>query len=204
MAKKRKLVIIIVIVAILVDAILGLGATKTVAFYAKYAVIYSLDIIRGPQYKAILSFDSEKAVNIYLDELDNRFMESFYSDNGEIQVLTRDEYKEVTNRDSLACYNSNTNTIYTATLNGDPSVIHELGHYLDNKLDLREQQELLDIIEIEKGTFCKVKPYAKESAGEYIAEAFQCYILWPNSLKMVAPKTYEYIDSAYNSVVSES
>lgn len=201
--KLAKKFIICLSALLLLDYILGIGATKNVAMFSKYHIIYAAEIVTGPQVKALLSFDNEKAVNIFLDELDERFLEKFYEDGGNIHVLSRDEYEKETGRTSNACYIDSTKSIYSSTSNADPSVIHELGHYLDCTLELYKEPELQHIIEAEGKYLEAIRPHAEESDREYIADAFMYYIVWPNTLALVAPETYEYIDNIYNNFIEE-
>lgn len=170
-------------------------------FYVKYGAAYAYDMVcGGSQFKAILSFDSEKANDIYLAELDEDFLDYFYESGGTITILSREDYKNELHRDSEACYYYEQKKIYVSTINGNPAVIHEMGHFIDSQSNYDDTQEFLDIVRNEGSQLYKVKGYAATSTDEYFAVAFQYYILWPNALKVVAPETYIYMDRIYNEI----
>lgn len=79
------------------------------------------------------------------------------------------------------------------------SVIHEIGHAVDDCLDFPSKSESFNsIYEDEKEqiivTGVDNPSYCKQSSQEYFAEAFQMYIYNPEVLKSSVPKTYSFID----------
>lgn len=85
------------------------------------------------------------------------------------------------------------------------SVVHEIGHALDDYLGfVSTSNEFQEIYETEKNDF-KVTGFTsyghhKSNAMEYFAEAFQMYVYDAGTLQSSAPKTYEFIKSCIDRV----
>ena len=86
------------------------------------------------------------------------------------------------------------------------TVTHELGHIIDSEADfeLSSSSEFIDIFYDEVESFKKTDEYNIENlkinanintAVEYWATAFTCYVKYPDSLLKYCPKTYDYIKS---------
>lgn len=80
------------------------------------------------------------------------------------------------------------------------SVVHEIGHALDDCLNFPSKSESFDLVyEAEKDSIIVTgvdnPSYCKQSPQEYFAEAFQMYIYNPEVLKSSVPDTYEFISN---------
>lgn len=87
-------------------------------------------------------------------------------------------------------------TVYISTDSFDADVIyHELFHTYDNANDdISESEEFLDIFYREQsGVYVEVVD-SNDYAAEFFAAAGAQYLLEPETLKLAAPKTYEYFD----------
>ena len=84
----------------------------------------------------------------------------------------------------------------------DPSIYHELGHFLAfiaNNVD--KTSEFQAIFTAEKDSYTKYnKAYVTQNASEYFAESVKDYILENSTLKAQRPQTYDSIVSALNKI----
>lgn len=79
----------------------------------------------------------------------------------------------------------------------DMSVIHEIGHYIDN-FQYTYSDEWESIFYEERMNYSR--EYAKTTKTEAFACEFMEYIQTPEELKVKAPKTYNFIDSIVNNL----
>lgn len=79
------------------------------------------------------------------------------------------------------------------------SLIHEIGHAIDYLYGggdfVSKREDFMGIYELEKDKLIEKDDYLKSSSSEYFAEAYMKYYLNTYSLKVKAPKTYEYLKS---------
>lgn len=72
------------------------------------------------------------------------------------------------------------------------AVIHEMGHFVNDYLDMysnREEDNIKFFIEAEK-----LSLYAEENGREFFAEAFCLYVTEPQLLRLISSNSYEMID----------
>ncbi|MDM8313429.1 hypothetical protein SAMN04487885_102198 [Clostridium cadaveris] len=112
---------------------------------------------------------------------------------------------------------SPSNTIYVqGSSNSTSSIIHEFGHFVDEMAGFTKSNGKhsttfgrseaddfkKDIFPAERDAIASYlhSNYAKSSSTECFAEAFKIYIQNPGALKSVAPRTYEVVRQAVNSI----
>ena len=84
--------------------------------------------------------------------------------------------------------------------------IHELGHCFDFEYGSVSYSDLFgDIYDLYKDDFSEqhtISPvgYSTSSAAEFFATCFKEYLLYPEHLKMVAPKAYNFVDDFYEDI----
>lgn len=87
-------------------------------------------------------------------------------------------------------------TVYISTDSFDADVVyHELFHTYDNANgNISESEEFLDIFYREQGGVFVEVIDSDDYAAEFFAAAGAQYLLEPETLKLAAPETYEYIE----------
>ena len=92
---------------------------------------------------------------------------------------------------------------YVDTLN---IFVHEIGHCFDLEYGSISYSNLFgDVYDLYKETFLEqytTSPdgYPTSSKAEFFATCFKEYMLYPDHLKIVAPKAYNFIDSFYKDI----
>ena len=73
------------------------------------------------------------------------------------------------------------------------NVIHEMGHYVNDKLNIMGRQKNKDLFNTEAA---RISRYAVSKPNEYFAECFDLYIRYPEALKIISPASYVMINEA--------
>jgi hypothetical protein len=144
-----------------------------------------------------ISIDLDNASNVNLNDY---LLEINKIPDGLIREFNKDGWKVVIDLDYINSlsnlYKVNCNgatkikekTIYIATPN---AILHEFGHYVDNKFNSAKKHSELYLVEYQKAP---IKNYYKSNANEYFAECFAMYIKGEvKLLKQLCPETYNYI-----------
>lgn len=167
------------------------------------------DTFTGITGKAIVTLSQERAVELYMSDVEEVVTNAFFSENGTVIIVENDDIENLFGKNNKACYTrtNGISTIYIkkALAPSDPVLYHELGHCLDRSLNpmFSSSDAFKDIADKEIKDFSiayfliggsyPINDY-KENGDykEYFAEAYCCYKAYPHMLKMAAPETYNY------------
>lgn len=207
----KKTLLIIALAAVLV------ALTPAGRIIVAAEITYMYDTISKESLKAMLSGSTKEACNVYLSAVDEKMVEMFYEDNGKIlygqeaTLFTETYWSTVASSEDAAAYAPGMNTIVVyddITTIITPAIVHELGHYIDNKYGvLSSTDKFIAIGEEELDDFTLgtvvtsfrdyVRDDYKTNGGysEFFAEVFAAYYIHPNFLKAISPKAYTYMEA---------
>lgn len=196
----------------------GVASNKTNSSQGNQS--YSLKYV---QVEGDVSSDRASQVDRLISSIPSNVVSRFKGIGGKIIVTSKDiaTNYSIGNRPAgsiSALYKySPSNTIYVqGSSKSTNSIIHEFGHFVDemagstksngkhNTTFGRSEAEDFkkDIFPAERDAIASYlhSSYAKSSSTECFAEAFKMYVQAPGALKSVAPRTYEVVRQAVNSL----
>lgn len=196
----------------------GTSSNKTSS--SQEAPSYSLKYV---QVEGDVSSERSVQVDRLISSIPSNIVNRFRAIGGKIIVTSKDiaTNYSIGNRPAgsiSALYKySPSNTIYVqGSSKSTSSIIHEFGHFVDEMAGFTKSNGKhsttfgrseaddfkKDIFPAERDAIASYlhSNYAKSSSIECFAEAFKIYIQNPGALKSVAPRTYEVVRQAVNSI----
>lgn len=163
--------------------------------------------------------------NVNPDEIDD--IKNYLKQTGELYEIFKEDngyvlYTDDLDKERLFCIQKDKaignfqkcKTYYKITLQSGYSdqlqstVIHELGHYLDFKLDNVSNKKEFDVLfdkykDIDLNNYSKSENYEYiiSDKSEFFAERYSDYILYPELLKTVEPDLYYFIEECLKEVL---
>lgn len=123
-----------------------------------------------------------------------------FESNGYMVVVTSENFGEKYgyNKSILALFDSEIKTVYIDDrLKACKSILHEMGHYIDNSCNFKSLQEEFNLIWLkELNSFKSIADTHQDNYStsiEYFAEAFSYCITDAKLMKKNCPETYWYI-----------
>lgn len=151
-----------------------------------------------------------------ISKIPHNVISAYYRDGGFFCFCSEDSLYEMNNSaayDETSVYNNrNRYTLGGFYLGGelynnviclnvenpyvDSTVIHELGHYVDNKVGRVSRTDAWEEVWLTERCNSGLGDYFTGDAGEYFAESYCQYKLNPEELQAKCPMTYEIIKAA--------
>lgn len=151
--------------------------------------------------KKITDKEIEKSFTSIVNHVPEKILNDFY--NEEFSINYTNQKQGLITKESSGNFNANRKKIFIRTdyidANGiDIILLHELGHYVDYKLDyVSKSEEFKTICEEEVKNMWKYNEFYS-SSEQYFAQSFAYYIYQDvsseyKSMMVNTPRTYEYI-----------
>lgn len=219
-AKRRMKRNIIAAVAVVLSAAIFILSPVGVPTY--YIAIDTIENIK----EGYILADAEEQTSRSLDKIDESILQFAEADGLKltfVEKIDTSKTHDVESSEITGIYNNNTKTIEITNTCRDATVaLHEYGHYVDHKVSVRVTgkrasmaEEFVKVAEKEieqyndaaflrdTGRYSLNNYRHTGTFGEYFAETFADYLMYPRFLKACAPETYKYMDMFYNTIAKE-